>query len=114
MKKEVKKIELFCDFCGKISFEQCLNCGIDICWECQKTKAKEYRHAVSFSGSGGGVYCNDCDAVLRKTANPLHSAYLVVEALRNESSGWYLAFEKKSKEAESRLKELVEERKKRS
>ncbi|MFA6064002.1 MAG: hypothetical protein WC736_15545 [Gallionella sp.] len=108
MKKKEMVERIGCDFCGgeAHALDRCLLCGQDICWDCKKTKAREYHHAVYFSGSGDGTYCLDCDAKLRKSNDPLHSAYRAIEGLRNEYQGWVEDFDKRKKEAEARLKAL--------
>lgn len=107
MKQRVTVEQVKCDFCGKeADWSKCLGCGIDICYDCRKTKAKEYPHAVYFSGSGDGIYCAECDARLRKSGDKLHAAYLSIERLRNEQEGWYADFKKRMDKAEADLKKI--------
>lgn len=110
MEKEETTTRHFCDFCGQSSYNKCLGCGKDICWRCgeEGILAKKYPHAVHFSGSEDGVYCNECDRKLTdKPVNALHVAYRKIQALRDEYKGWYQAFDKKATEAEQQLKKLL-------
>ena len=112
--KQIREIEVYeCDICERKahSWNKCLLCGIDLCYDCIKSKAKQYNHSVNFSGSGDGIYCLPCDNKARKTDDPLHSAYLLIEGLRNEESGWCEDFKKRSKKAEATLQTLINKRK---
>lgn len=107
MKKTVEKEVTICDFCEKDgAFYSCLKCGKDICYECRKIQAVEYSHAVYFQGSGDGLYCIECDSILRIDGDPLHRAYQVIQSLRNERNGFYADFQKRQEAAEAHLKSL--------
>jgi hypothetical protein len=98
-----------CDFCEEqqaSSHTKCMGCGKAICYDCRKTRAKEYNHAVYFQGSGDGLYCLECDKRLTATGDPLHAAYRVIGYLRDESKAWGEAFKVKIDKAEANLKRL--------
>ena len=109
MKKQVIEEQIFCDFCGRQSYagNDCLKCKMNICWECQKTKAVKYSHAIYFSGSGDGLYCQTCDAELEKRGDSLHRAYRKIRALIEESNRWNENFEQRKKLAEAELKAML-------
>ena len=98
-----------CDVCGKDAYGySCLKCGIEHCWECSKKLGKIYHHAVSFSGSGDGYYCLNCDSLMRvERGNPLHNAYIQIENLRDEQNAYFKDFERRSKKAEEYLQSLL-------
>lgn len=109
--KRVESVErLICDVCetnGAYESDACLRCGKAFCYECQKTHAREYKHGVHFSGSGDGTYCLPCDALLRKEGtDPLHRAYLLVDALRMEEAGFYQSFKERAAKAEKDVERL--------
>jgi hypothetical protein len=108
LKKQVTIEKEFCDICGKEAsgYTNCDNCGKELCYECGKTELKEYNHAVHFQGSGDGKYCHDCDAKLLANGDKKHAAYRKIAALRNEESGWYEDFKKRSAAAETELSDL--------
>ena len=107
MKKKVTVEQTFCDVCGKeASYSKCMGCGKDLCYECRKVEAVEYKHGVHFSGSGDGLYCLKCDKEKREGGDKLHLAYRKIEMLRNEATGFWTEFEKRTKEAENELKRL--------
>jgi len=108
MKKEIKKEVTFCDRCKKEGYVTvCLNCGVEHCYECQKTSGKTYKHRVYFSGFGDGYYCNDCNADLLKSGtDDLFNAYQWVYALRLELEAYNADFEKRMNEAEENLKRV--------
>lgn len=110
MKREVTIIQDFCDFCNGESnaWNVCINCGKNICYDCRKVHAVEYRHAVWSSGSGDGLYCQECNRKLYVAGDKLHRSYLAIESLRNEMDGWNRSFSERAKEAETRLKSLQE------
>ena len=109
MKKEITVLQSFCDVCGKEAggYTVCLRCGKEFCYECKKTETVEYRYAISFSGSGDGLYCINCDAILIKTkADKKHMAYRRLAMLRAEYDGWRADFKDRSNKAENDLKLL--------
>lgn len=109
MRKTIQKEVDCCDACAKEDtyVYACKNCGTEHCYECRETEGKKYNHAVNFSGSGDGYYCNKCDARLTKTKeNELHVAYCHVQSLRNEATAWSDDFRKRSDKAEAHLKAL--------
>ena len=104
MKKQVTIIQDYCDICGEESnsWAVCMECEKNICYDCQKTHAKKYRHGVNISGSGDGLYCLECE----KMDTPKLRAYRQIEALRQESDAFYEDFKNRSKIAEKILEEL--------
>jgi hypothetical protein len=107
MKKTINKQVTFCDKCKKKApyAYACMNCGIEMCYECQKEHGVSYTHAVSFSGSGDGFYCKSCDSGLTaKGTNKLHNAYLYVKRLKEENEAWWAGFKKRSEAAELEVK----------
>lgn len=108
MKKTIKREEVFCDYCAKGSYEKCLGCKKDICWDCQKTKGIDFKHSVHFSGSGDGFYCNECLGNKEVTSTPLFKAYKEINNLRNEQKNWYDDFRKRADTAENHLKLLTQ------
>lgn len=112
MKTEKTCAVIQCDICAtdKNVYRRCLNCCQDMCFDCFKIHGVKYSHSVNFSGSDDGEYCLKCDIALSKSGDELHSAYLKVAALRAEEDGWYADFKERCKMAESRIKELRNER----
>ena len=112
--KKTEQVETeYCDFCeaNPARYNHCFRCDKAICYDCRKTQAHEYSHGINVGGSGDGLYCNECDGVLRKSgADPLHRAYLVVESLKNEQRGFYEHFEVRRSAAEKAVLLLVEQR----
>jgi len=108
MKKTEMKEITCCDVCGKESYlNACMKCGIEHCYDCEKIAGKKYPHGVHFSGSGDGYYCVSCDAELTKGGTDIrHAAYRAITSLRNEGEAWGVDFNRRSKEAESRLEAL--------
>jgi len=109
MKKTIQKQVDCCDACAKEDtyVYACKNCGTEHCYDCRETEGKEYSHAINFSGSGDGYYCNKCDTELTRTkADKSHAAYRRIEALRNEAKAWGDDFRKRSDQAEAALKAL--------
>lgn len=94
MLKTITKDVNVCDSRGTETYPHlCLKCGADYCYDCSKTRAKEYPHAIGVSGSGDGKYCNGCDAELSAAGtDPVHNAYVRIESLRNEELSWYAEF----------------------
>jgi len=104
MKKIVSIEQDFCDICGKESnsWALCMGCKMNICYDCQKTHAKKYRHGINVSGSGDGMYCLEC----AKMDTPKLRAYKKIEALRQEADAFYEDFKNRSKIAEKILEGL--------
>ena len=108
MKKTVMKEVTCCDCCGKEEYlTACINCGVEHCYDCEKTEGKKYVHAVHFSGSGDGYYCKKCDDELTSSdSNPRHIAYRKIESLRNEANAWSVDFKARANKAESEVNAL--------
>jgi hypothetical protein len=108
MKKQVLVQQNICDLCGKDdSFKQCLGCSIDICYDCEESKAVVYNYGCFSSGSYNGLYCNSC--VVRLTAKPdrLFSQYLFVKELRLQYDNFYNQTVEQSKLSEDIIKEIL-------
>ena len=91
MKKIIEEEAIFCDRCeGRADFPStCRHCGSQHCYSCREKHGVEYNHAVHFSGSDDGYYCNECDAELQASkSDALHCAYLAIMALRQESKAF--------------------------
>jgi len=114
MKKKVMIEQTFCDVCGKETsgYNSCISCGKEFCYDCMKTHAVEYSHGVYISGSGDGLYCFECDNMLRRSTDPLHRAYRKIETLRYELVSFSEAFEARKTTAEKELAYLIERNKK--
>lgn len=95
------------DDCGAYSSGTCLGCGKVYCYDCRKTKAVKYSHAVYFEGSGDGLYCNPCN--LSMAGNTIHSAYLEIASLKAELKRWGDDFKRRSDVAEKALRDLQTE-----
>ena len=108
MKSEVTRTTTTCDFCNSTesTYEACANCGLDICYDCKKTKGVEYKHAIYFSGSGDGFYCDRCHSELTAEPNPLFIAYKKIQLLRLEMNSFSADFKVRQEEAEANLKRL--------
>jgi len=103
MKKSITKEVVCCDKCGEeVGYSNpCMECGIEMCYDCRKIHGVEYNHAVHFSGSNDGLYCKPCDVKLTKSANDKrHNAYLAVKSLRDELKEWSDKFKKRQNAAE--------------
>lgn len=111
MKKVIEKQISVCDVCLKedVYVRACLNCGKEMCWECQKKSGVEYSGSVYFSGSGDGFYCTDCNRELSSKANnPIHNAYKHILRIKEEHKAWSDNFEERRKQAEQALRDLME------
>jgi len=112
MKKQITVEQSFCDVCGKeaTGHDNCDVCGKEFCRECIDAETIRYSHGVHCSGSGDGVYCHECDQKMRNNGDKLHTAYRKIAALRNELLGWSQDFDKRKKQAESEVSDLVNRR----
>lgn len=111
MKKMVEVEQTFCDICGKEAWDPCLKCGKDFCWECKEKHGVIFPHSVTFSGSGDGFYCHDCEEKMAsEKKDQLYLAYLEIDLLRRQHKAWYEDFERRSGEAERYLEKLRKER----
>lgn len=101
-----KTVEIkVCDFCGSEDsvFDTCLGCRKDVCYNCAKKVGVDYSHAVHFSGSGDGYFCNKCDQNPPKNMRKLHRLYKQIIELCLESKAFYEDFEKRSHKTEEEL-----------
>lgn len=104
-----------CDFCGESSWDSCLGCGKDICYDCygeKRDKAVRYFHGCHVQGSGDGIYCKECDQ--KMADDPLHAAYVQIKNLRDESERFYKDWDKRRKAAEAECARHYRLRKSRS
>jgi hypothetical protein len=115
MKKQVTVEKTYCDLCGsEDSWSHCLGCGKDACYHCYsetlpatERKAVRYSSGVYTGGSDDAVYCTPCDIRLSETkSSPLHRAFTAVRDLRDEARAWNVAFDKRRRDAEARVREL--------
>lgn len=108
MKKQVTIMQAHCDQCNAATYTtKCLLCGKEFCYECSKTYAVKYQHAVHFSGGGDGLYCVGCDAkLLKEGKDKLHGAFVLISRLRFEEAAWYEDFKSRMNAAEEALKRL--------
>jgi hypothetical protein len=96
-----------CDSCGKQApyVQTCLKCGAEHCHLCDDTQGVRYSHGVHFGGSGDGYYCKPCDRELLKNgADELHTAFVLVESLRQEEKRFSKDFRRRADEAEAAVK----------
>lgn len=103
MTKTIEKEVRFCDKCGNEDSypTACMGCGTEMCNACQSKHGKRYSHAVYFSGTGDGFYCNPCDAKLAAAGNDKrYNAYLAIKSLKDELDAWQIAFKKRQEAAE--------------
>ncbi len=107
MKKKVTKELDVCDWCNTDEpvYNKCSICGKHACYDHKKEYMTEFPHAVCFSGTGDGTYCNEC--LLKHPPDELRLAYLEIQRLREEQKQYYKDFERRSKLAEERVKELL-------
>ena len=108
MKKNINKEVTVCDKCGKENYvEACLNCAVEMCYECRIKHGVSYSYGVFFQGSGDGFYCNACDDKLNKSkSDKRHNAYTSIRNLRVEHESWSEDFRQRSSDAEKRLEKL--------
>jgi len=110
MKRMVTEEKTFCDFCKEeTAWDKCELCQKDICYDCKKTKGKEYSPLVYFDTSGH-FYCHPCDNIMTEQSKGINPQEIkrykllrVVESLRHEYRGFLKDFEKRKKEAEEKL-----------
>lgn len=85
----------------------CDKCGIDHCYDCKQTLGVTYPHAVFFTGSEDGYYCNTCDRILTKDGkNARFQAYQLIGRLRLEHDRFDEDFKRRREQAELALKKL--------
>jgi hypothetical protein len=111
MKKTIEKEVLFCDYCGNETqySEECMSCGKDMCYECSQKHGTSYSHAVYFSGSGDGFFCNPCDSELTaKGTDKRHSAYRAIQSLKLALKAEQENTKRRIELAESNLRRLCE------
>jgi len=110
MRKTETQEYIYCDFCNKPSYEVCVICRKDVCWECQKTHGKKLHFAVFFRGGDDSFICSSCLAKpIPKEHQKLISQYYLINNLRAEYDVWWKDFNKRHEQAEKDLKVLVKE-----
>lgn len=112
MKKNIEKLTTVCDICESDDcvFHHCVGCGKDFCYKCQETKpvGQKFSHSVYCSGSYDCFLCVACIADPTPKVQSILAVYLKIQQLRNETKSFYEDFEKRSKVAEVKVKEIVE------
>ena len=68
----------------------------------------EYEHAIHFSGTGDGYFCNKCDNDPPENVKELHQAYRRIQSLRNEEKEWHEHFRVRASVAEEELERLLD------
>ena len=107
--KVIKTEVSFCDACGlEEHVRVCLGCGVEHCWDCRRKMGHLYRHAVHFSGTGDGYFCNKCDNNPPEKVKELHQAYKGIQSLRNEELEWHKNFKVRVDAAEGELDKLLD------
>lgn len=107
MKTTIQKEVDICDRCKKEGYvNSCDSCGTDLCWDCQKTEAVKYEHAIYVSGSGDALYCKACDTTLAAKGDKRLMAYRRIKELRAEMNAFGEAFRLKQDEAERAVQKL--------
>ncbi len=110
MKKIIKKEITFCDKCDKEYpyLNKCLNCNVEMCYDCVQKHGESYDHAVYFRGSGDGFYCKPCNQELKSIGkDKRYNAYLTIRLLQDELETWGNDFKKRQDNAERILKNLI-------
>lgn len=102
MEKQVTTTVACCDQCGSTAYRKCDGgCGKDLCTsdKCHRV----YQHAVYFSGSDDGNYCDEC---MEKPADARRLAYETIGRLRDEHTAFHDDFRLRMEAAEARVKQL--------
>lgn len=110
MKKKITKEVSVCDKCGAECdyATECVNCGMELCYKCSDKHGVDYAHAVYYTGSGDGFYCNPCDVNLTKSRkDERHNAYTVIKSLKLELDAWGSDFKKRQEAAEQKVKSFI-------
>lgn len=115
MKKTITKEIESCDFCDsdQEAYHECTNCGKNACYTCNEhNKLRMLKHAVNFSGSMDGAYCQDCYSELYESgSDELFNAYLELEKLTNEYQAFYGPWKAKANSAEKNIEFIWNNRK---
>jgi len=113
MKKQIVSEQRTCDIegCEKWCYDGCLACGIDHCYGHKQKLGITYHYSAHHEGHGDGYYCHECDLKLRISGNdPLHTAYLEMEALRKERDAFYKRLKKRNEQLSLHIKVLYDKR----
>ena len=92
MKIKIEREVDVCDFCEskEITYDNCLECGKAICYDCLEKVAVKYSHSLHFAGSLDGVYCTHCVAKLSDSGkNELFNKYLELGVLKAELTAFH-------------------------
>jgi hypothetical protein len=115
MKKQIVSEQRVCDVdgCGTWCYDGYLACGVDHCYSHKGKLGIMYHYSTNYEGRGDGYYCHECDKKLRISGNdPLHTAYLEMEALRKERDAFYKHLEKRNEQLSLHIEVLYDERRK--
>lgn len=107
MKKTVKREITVCDICGKEAgyATTCRKCGLEVCYDCEEGHMVKYNHAVHFTGSGDGYYCNKCNTELKDTGGDmLFNSYQEIRRLREKERLFCVKFKAETDFAETNIK----------
>lgn len=108
MIREEKKIirTQVCDICRvEESYKKCSGCGIDICPDCEddEDKVRHYRHSIHVTGSGDGLYCNECQEILRENKDEKFAAYSKMDQLITNHEKYMEAFRSEALKLEKEI-----------
>lgn len=111
MKKSVTREATFCDHCGKEQSwaDECMNCGKVCCHDCEKKGLMvEFRHSLTFSGSGDGHFCPGCAINPKPALRPLVAAYQRLDLLGKQSESFWKQLREEQAGAEAEVKNLYQ------
>lgn len=111
----VQKAVEVCDVCAvNPAFEsrKCDECGLLICFDCEKEHAVKYRHSIWTAGGEDGFYCLICNDRLTEGRDPLIAAYEKVANLLAEYDRFLTDFTKRATEAQHVVCGIVSEKRK--
>ena len=96
-----------CDCCGYEDrfMDSCMSCKKDLCVRCWRLPGNAiYPHSITFSGSGDGYYCSDCDAKLTSDGtDKKHNLYREIAWLKKEAREFNISLGKRARIAEKAL-----------
>ena len=82
-----------------------MSCKKDLCVNCWRLNGNVvYPHSITFSGSGDGHYCSDCDTKLKSDGtDKKYNLYREISHLKKELREFNILFEKRARAAEKAL-----------